>query len=283
MKMYRNLENASNLITDRCGQSPDIALVLGSGLSSLAEVLEDSITIPYEELPGFPVSTAPGHVSRLLIGRLEGHRVMVMMGRFHYYEGYDMADIVYSIRLLKILGCPRLLLTNASGGINRSFSPGDLMLITDHINLTGQNPLIGENDERFGPRFPDMSYCWSEDLRQMIRTAAANKDVEIKEGVYTWFTGPSFETPAEIRMAAIMGGDTAGMSTVPEAIAAAHCGIQTAGISCISNLAAGILDQPITSEEVIETGKKVTPKFAALIREFLRILPVDPSGKGFGS
>ena len=271
--MNKELREASDIIKARGGGSPDIALILGSGLSSIAKELEDIISISYEDLPGFPVPTAPGHVSQMVIGELEGHRVMVLMGRFHYFEGYEMAQIVHPIRLLKVLGCPRLLLTNAAGGINRSFSVGNLMLITDHINFAGQNPLIGKNDENFGPRFPDMSYCWSEELNQTIRNAAANRGISLREGVYIWFTGPSFETPAEIRMASIIGGDVAGMSTVPEVIAATHCGIQTAGISCISNMAAGILNQPITAEEVIETGAKVSADFKALIKEFLRLLP----------
>jgi len=269
------LREASNIIRTRGGGSPDIALILGSGLSSLAEELENTISISYRDLPGFPVATAPGHVSQMVFGNLEGHRIMVLMGRFHYFEGYEMAQIVYPIRLLKVLGCPRLLLTNAAGGINRSFSPGNLMLITDHINFTGQNPLIGKNDEKFGPRFPDMSYCWSGELNQIIRNAAVNRGISLREGVYIWFTGPSFETPAEIRMASIIGGDAVGMSTIPEAITAAHCGIQTVGISCISNMAAGILDKPITSEEVFETGASASADFKALIREFLRLLPTE--------
>jgi len=277
--MDNELREAGNVIRARGVDSLDIALVLGSGLNALAEELENVISIPYGDLPGFPVSTAPGHASQMLIGNLEGHRIMVLMGRFHYYEGLKIAQIVYPIRLLKILGCPRLLLTNAAGGVNRSFSAGDLMLITDHINFTGENPLIGKNDEKFGPRFPDMSNCWSGELNRIIRNAAANRGVPLQEGVYIWFTGPSFETPAEIRMASIIGADAAGMSTVPEAITASHCGIQTAGISCISNMAAGILNQTITAEEVIETGVSVSVDFRSLIREFLRLLPIETARK----
>jgi len=271
--MNKELMEAGDIIKARGGGSPDIALILGSGLSSLAEELENTISISYGDLPGFPVCTAPGHASQMLIGDLEGHRIMVFKGRFHYFEGYEMAQIVHPIRFLKVLGCSRLLLTNAAGGVNRSFSVGNLMLITDHINFTGQNPLIGKNDEEFGPRFPDMSYCWSGELNQIIRNAATNRGISLQEGVYIWFTGPSFETPAEIRMASIIGGDAVGMSTVPEAITATYCGIQTAGISCISNMAAGILDQPITAEEVIESGVAVSADFKGLIKEFLRLLP----------
>jgi len=278
--MNKELREAGRIIETRGGKTPDIALILGSGLGSLAEELEGAVSIPYEDLPSFPTSTAPGHVSQMVIGELEGHRIMVLMGRFHYYEGYEMARIVRPIHLLKVLGCPRLLLTNAAGAVNRSFSVGNLMLITDHINFTGQNPLIGKNDEEFGPRFPDMSECWSGELNQILRNAAANRGIPLQEGVYIWFTGPSFETPAEIRMASIIGGDAVGMSTVPEAIIAAHCGIQTAGISCISNMAAGILNQPITAEEVVETGAIASTDFKALIKEFLRLLPAGFSRGG---
>jgi len=273
--MNRKLREACKVIEARGGETPDIALILGSGLNSLAEELEKAISISYGDLPGFSVSTAPGHTSQMVIGDLEGHRIMALKGRFHYYEGYEMAQIIHPIRLLKVLGCSRLLLTNAAGAVNRSFSAGNLMLITDHINFTGQNPLIGKNAEDFGPRFPDMSECWSGELNQIFRNAAANRGIQLREGVYVWFTGPSFETPAEIRMVSIIGGDAVGMSTVPEAIIAAHCGIQTAGISCISNMAAGILDRPITAEEVIETGASASADFKALIKEFLRLLPAE--------
>jgi len=273
--MNQNLIKAGEIVRERCGFVPEIAMILGSGLSSLADELENPVVIPYSELPGFPVSTAPGHVSEMAAGDLAGRKVLVLKGRFHYYEGYGMEQIVHPVRFLKALGCNRLFLTNAAGGVNREFAPGDLMLITDHINLTGQNPLRGENDDDLGPRFPDMSYCWSRDMSDSLRTAAGNLNLSLREGVYTWFTGPSFETPAEIRMTSVLGGDAVGMSTVPEAIAAAHCGIRTAGVSCISNMAAGILDQPITSEEVMETGKQVRAEFARLIREFLRVLPAE--------
>lgn len=281
--MKQHLKEACELVKSRCAAIPDIALILGSGLSSLAEQVHNPILIPYNELPGFPVSTAPGHKSELIIGNLEGHRVIILMGRFHYYEGYDLSQIVYPVRFLNALGCLRLLITNASGGINRSFSPGTLMLIRDHINLTGQNPLRGENDATLGPRFPDMSFCWNGKMAEAIRTAAKNRNIELQEGVYSWFTGPSFETPAEIRMASVLGADAAGMSTVPEAIAATHCGIEIAGISCITNMAAGILNKTITSEEVFETGRKVKVKFATLIQEFLRILPTELEGGDTGS
>ena len=273
--MNQNLIKAGEIVRERCGFVPEIAMILGSGLSSVADELENPVLIPYKALPGFPVSTAPGHVSEMAAGELEGQKVLVLKGRFHYYEGYDMEQIVHPVRFLKALGCNRLLLTNAAGGVNREFSPGDLMLITDHINLTARNPLRGPNDDDLGLRFPDMGSCWSKGMSDCLRKAAENMGLSLREGVYTWFTGPSFETPAEIRMTSVMGGDAVGMSTVPEAIAAAHCGIRTAGVSCISNMAAGILDQPITSEEVMETGQRVRADFARLIREFLRVLPSE--------
>jgi purine-nucleoside phosphorylase len=275
--MRTDLKNAADIVLDRCGFVPDLAMVLGSGLSSLAEEIEDTVKIRYGDLPEFPVSTAPGHVSEMVAGTLSGKKVLVLKGRFHFYEGYSLEQIVSPVRLLRHLGCGRLFLTNAAGGVNRNFSPGDLMLITDHINLANRNPLRGPNDPGLGDRFPDMSSCWSTEMGTCLREAAGNAGTSLREGVYGWLTGPSFETPAEIRMARFLGADAVGMSTVPEAIAAAHCGIHTAGVSCISNMAAGILDQPISEDEVMETGRRVRELFAAVVREFLRLLPDDIS------
>ena len=221
--------------------------------------------IPYSEIPGFPVSTAPGHASRLVFGRINGYELIILQGRFHFYEGYSMEQITFYIRVLNTLGLKTLILTNASGGVNRSFNPGDLMLLSDHINLTGQNPLIGPNDDSIGARFPDMTKAYAPKLRQLAKDAAAPLGIRLQEGVYAWMTGPSYETPAEIRMLDIIGADSIGMSTVPEAIAAVHCGIEVLAISCITNMAAGVLDQPITAEEVMETGAEKAPEFSALI------------------
>lgn len=265
------IDRACNLVKERIGEVPEIALILGSGLGSIADDLENSVSISYREIPGFPQSTAPGHASRLVSGMLNGIRVIIFQGRFHYYEGYSMQQISFPIRFLKKLGCRTLLMTNASGGVNRGYTPGDIMLITDHINMTGQNPLIGTNDDEVGIRFPDLSDAYNLNLRAMAKEAAAYIGLEMKEGVYAWMTGPSFETPAEIRMLETLGADAVGMSTVPEVITAVHAGLEVLGISCISNMAAGILDQPITGEEVLEIGKKVTGQFAALISSFLAI------------
>ena len=266
-----NLEEACVLIKERIGEIPEAALVLGSGLGRMAENLENRITIPYSEIPGFPVSTAPGHASLFICGYLNGIKIIVFQGRFHYYEGYGMQQITYPVHLLKKLGCGTLFLTNAAGGINRDFSPGDLMLITDHINMTGQNPLRGPNDDTAGERFPDMTKAYSPGLAAAAEKAAAELGIKLQKGVYAWMTGPSFETPAEIRMLEIIGADAVGMSTVPEVIAAHHAGIKVIAVSCISNMAAGILEQPITSEEVNEVGKTAAAKFISLIDQFLSI------------
>ncbi|MGA2546614.1 MAG: purine-nucleoside phosphorylase [Rectinemataceae bacterium] len=266
------IRTAANSIADRIGEAPRTALVLGSGLGSLAEEVEGAVALPYAEIPGFPLSTAPGHAGRLVAGRLAGKRVLVMQGRFHYYEGYPAFRIAFPIRVFRELGIERLILTNAAGGANPGFSPGDLMLITDHINLTGQNPCIGENDPLIGSRFFDMSHAYDPGLRADALRAAAELGIELREGVYAWFSGPSFETPAEIRMARTLGADAVGMSTVPEAIAAAHCGLRVLGLSCITNMAAGMSDRPITSEEVLEISEREKPRFSAFIKRTVAII-----------
>lgn len=271
--MYDKVIESATAIRSAFGGDIDTALVLGSGLNFFADTLDQRQALDYAVIPHFPRSTAPGHAGRLVSGSLGGRRVLVLQGRFHLYEGYTAQTIAQVVRTLKFAGVRNLLLTNASGGINAAFAPGDLMMLTDHINLTGQNPLIGANDERFGPRFPDMSKAYDPELRQVLRQAAAQAGVTLREGVYASVTGPSFETPAEIRMMRTMGADAVGMSTVLEAIAAAHCGMRVAAVSCVSNLAAGILDQPITLEEVIETGQRVREPFAALLRAFVAGLP----------
>lgn len=266
----RNLQEAQKFIQLNIGQAPEVALILGSGLGHVADSLTDTVTIPYKDIPGFPVSTAPGHASKLVVGTLQGTRVLVFQGRFHYYEGYNMEQIAFPIRCLTLLGCKTLILTNAAGGVNTNYQPGDLMLISDHINTTGQNPLVGANYDNLGPRFPDLSYTYTPKLRTLAKKIANSLHINLQEGVYAWTTGPSFETPAEIRMLRNSGADAVGMSTVPEAILATHGGIQVLGISCISNMAAGVLDQPITEEEVMEIGKSVSGKFSALITELVK-------------
>ena len=247
-------------------------LVLGSGLGDLAEEIDNKVIIPYKEIPNFPVSTVQGHAGRLVIGKLEGKNVLCMQGRFHFYEGWSMDQVVFPIQVMRILGIENLIVTNAAGCINKDWKPGDLMLITDHIKITtAQNPLRGHNEDELGLRFFDMSRAYDPDLGDVARKVAKEQGIDLKEGVYMFFAGPSFETPAEIRAARILGADAAGMSTVPEVIAAAHCGLKTLGISCMTNMAAGILDQPLNHIEVMETGLKVKKQFTALIKGVVKV------------
>jgi len=267
----KEIREAADFIAARIGSAPEMALVLGSGLGGLADEIEDPVALAYGDIPGFPVSTAPGHAGRLVAGKLAGKRVIAMQGRFHYYEGHSLERVVFPVRVFKSLGIERLFLTNAAGGANPYFEPGDFMIIRDHLNLTGQNPCIGSNDDSLGTRFFDMTKAYDPELRSIARKAAEELGLALHEGVYAWFTGPSFETPAEIRMARILGADAVGMSTVPEVIAAAHCGLRTLGLSCITNMAAGILDQPISGEEVLEVSARKRPEFTALVRRIVEL------------
>lgn len=271
MKMIEMLrESASYISGILVDRKPEVALVLGSGLGDLAEQLENPIFIDYHDIPHFPVSTVPGHKGRLVIGKLEGKEVCCMQGRFHYYEGWSMDQVVYPIRTFHLLGIDKLFLTNAAGCVNKSWEPGNLMLITDHIKIMAECPARGANIDELGPRFFDMSSAYDKELQNVARTAAKKLSIPLKEGVYMLFAGPNFETPAEVRFARIAGADAVGMSTVPEAIAAAHMGMRTVGISCMTNMAAGILDQPLNHEEVLETGERVKKEFQALVREIVR-------------
>jgi len=262
-------QEAADFIRKSFSSPPQVGLILGSGLNDLADEIKEPLIIPYKEIPHFPSSTAPGHKGQLVIGSLKGRQVITMQGRFHHYEGYDMKVIAFPIRVMKLLGVETLILTNAAGGVNTSFNPGDLMLITDHIKFGGGHPLIGPNDNEFGVRFPDMSKAYTPELQTLVKEAAASQGIKLQEGVYTYLTGPCYETPAEIRMLRTLGADAVGMSTVPEVITASHAGMKVLGISCISNMAAGILDQPITEEEVIEAGQKVKGTFARLLKEII--------------
>ncbi|WP_163579522.1 purine-nucleoside phosphorylase [Gracilibacillus saliphilus] len=264
------LAEATAYLQDKIKTQPKIGLILGSGLGMLADEIENPTKIKYEEIPGFPVSTVEGHAGQLVIGNLQGIDVIAMQGRFHYYEGYGIDAVTFPVRVMKELGVEKLIVTNAAGGVDRSLEPGDLMLITDHINNTGQNPLIGENVHEHGVRFPDMSTAYDRDLQVVAKQAAEQLDITLKEGVYVWNTGPSYETPAEIRMLDIIGGDAVGMSTVPEVTVARHAGIKCVGISCISNMAAGILDQPLTHDEVIETTEKVRESFLQFVKQLIQ-------------
>ncbi len=249
---------------------PDIALVLGSGLGDFAENLEVKEVIEYKDIKGFPVSTAPGHEGRFILGTLGDKKIICMKGRIHYYEGYPITDVVLPARIMKMMGAKVLFLTNASGGINPSFKAGDFMLLTGHISSLVPNPLIGANIAEFGVRFPDMTYVYDPELNDIIRSSAKELGIELKEGVYIQTTGPSYESPDEIRMFGKWGADAVGMSTVVEAIAAHHAGMRVVAVSCIANLAAGISENKLTEEEVLEAGVKAAPKFKALLIDSIK-------------
>ncbi|MDR7869993.1 MAG: purine-nucleoside phosphorylase [Tissierellaceae bacterium] len=249
---------------------PETGIILGSGLGGLADIIEDAISIKYEDIPHFPVSTVEGHAGRLVFGKLEGMDIVAMQGRFHYYEGYHISDVVFPVRVMIGLGIQNLIVTNAAGGVNKSFEPGDLMIINDHINYSGVNPLIGKNLDSRGPRFVDMTFAYDKELMEIARLSAKNLNLNIKEGVYMWFTGPTYETPAEIKFASMVGADAVGMSTVPEVIVANHEGIKVLGISCITNMASGILDKALNHDEVVETSLMVKDKFQKYVREILK-------------
>lgn len=263
---WDHLQDAADAVARRAPLRPQIAIILGSGLGGMASELTDATTVPYDEIPHFPVSTAPGHAGKLLIGRLAGRPVIMFSGRAHLYEGYRPDEVVFGVRLAHQLGAEALIVTNAAGGVNDEFHSGALMLITDHINLTGSNPLVGPNDPTFGVRFPDMSYAYDPSLRELAEQVATGQGQTLAHGVYLGLLGPTYETPAEVRLARILGGDAVGMSTVLEVIAARHVGMRVLGISCITNMAAGMLPQTLTEEEVIETATRVRDEFAALIR-----------------
>lgn len=269
----QSIKQASAFIEKKLKTRPQIGLILGSGLGVLAEEIEDAITIPYSEVPKFPVSTVAGHKGQLVAGLLKGKHVIAMQGRFHYYEGYSMQQVTFPVRVLKELGIETLVVTNAAGGVNENFKPGDLMVITDHINNMGDNPLIGKNDNRLGVRFPDMSNVYTKNLIRHAEASAEQIGLSIQKGVYVGNTGPVYETPAEVRMLRMLGGDAVGMSTVPEVIVAAHAGIDVLGVSCISNMAAGILDQPLTHEEVIETTEQVKESFLQFVKKVIETIP----------
>ncbi|TQS74473.1 purine-nucleoside phosphorylase [Ornithinibacillus gellani] len=269
MKTWTAVLEATEYLTGRIQQKPEIGLILGSGLGVLGDEVEQATIIPYEEIPHFPTSTVAGHKGQLVIGTLEGKTVLAMQGRFHYYEGYTMQQVTFPVRVMKQLGIHSVIVTNAAGGVNTSFSPGDLMLITDHINQMGDNPLIGPNISEQGERFPDMSKVYDRSLLQLANSCANELGISVEQGVYVGNSGPTYETPAEINMLRILGGDAVGMSTVPEVIVAAHTGMRVLGISCISNMAAGILDQPLTHEEVMETTEKVKTDFLSFVKRIV--------------
>ncbi len=266
-QVYEKVTGCYESIKDKIPFTPRVALVLGSGLGNYADTMEVKGEIDYNEIDGFPVSTVPGHAGKFIFGYVKGVPVVCMKGRVHYYEGYSISDVVLPTRLMKRMGAEILFLTNASGGINEAFQAGDFMLITDHISCFAPNPLIGPNVEEFGVRFPDMTSVYDEDLQEIIRNIAKENRIDLKEGVYVQLTGPSFESPAEIRMLRTLGADAVGMSTVVEAIVANHMGMKICGISCVCNLAAGMNEHPLTHEEVQEASAKAAPLFEQLVTE----------------
>ncbi len=264
MDEMKRIDEAAAKVLAVCGKA-DIGVILGSGLGDYAEALEDAVKLPYSEIPGFPRSTVAGHAGMWCCGTLHGKRVVMMQGRFHYYEGYGMKDVTLPVRVMQKIGVKTLIVTNAAGGVNLVYHPGELMVIGDIFSMTAQNPLIGPNLDAFGPRFPDMSCAFDKELRALAHECANEQGFALREGVYAQMTGPTYETPAEIRMLRTLGADAVGMSTVPEVIVARHGGMRVLGISCITNMAAGILDQPLNHAEVTETANRVKGQFRNLL------------------
>lgn len=268
--VYDKLINCVEQVRAKTDFKPEVAIVLGSGLGDFAKNIKVAFELPYDEIEGFPISTVPGHAGKFIFGYIDKMPVVCMKGRVHYYEGYSISDVVLPIRLMKMLGADKLFLTNASGGVNEAFQAGDLMMLTDHIALFAPNPLIGPNIEQLGTRFPDMSQVYSLRLQQILSESAKEEGIDLKQGVYTQLTGPSFESPADVRAAKILGSDAVGMSTVVEAIAANHMGMEICGVSCVCNLAAGLSPNPLSHEEVQEAADRASEKFARLL---LRAVP----------
>jgi purine-nucleoside phosphorylase len=269
MAYYDDAKAAADAVRAKVTRVPDIAIVLGSGLGDFAGTLGDAVSIPYADLPHWPQSRVIGHEGRLVAGTVRGRPIAALSGRCHAYEGHDLKTVTFAVRTLGLLGVKTLILTNAAGGINLGFSQGALMVIDDHINLMGNNPLVGSNDDRFGVRFPDMSHVYAERLRQLAHDAGKRINLMLPHGVYAGLLGPSYETPAEIRYLRVIGADAVGMSTVPEAIAARHMGIEVLGISCITNMAAGVLPAPLDHNEVMDTARRVRGQFIALLEEII--------------
>lgn len=267
--MESTLHQAAEVLRGRITTMPTVGIILGSGLGDLAKRIENPVVIPYKEVPGMRVSTAPGHAGQFVIGQLSGKTVICMQGRLHFYEGYPMNDIAFPIRLMRLLGISELIVTNACGAVERNFKPGDLCLITDHINMLGTNPLIGPNPAEFGPRFFDMSKAYNPELRELAQQVASEQNVSLQQGVYLAYSGPSYETPAEIRAFRTLGADLVGMSTVPEVIVAHHCGIRVLAISLVTNMAAGILDVKLDEQEVIDTAAQQGAVLQNLVAEVI--------------
>ena len=268
--LKQQIDRAVSVVRERVSLAPQVAIILGSGLGALAGEVRADAVVPYAEIPGFPRSTVEGHAGNLLVGRLEGRAVAVMQGRAHFYEGYSLADVVFPVRVIRALGARVLLVSNAAGGINRLWSSGDLMIIADHINFMGSNPLMGPNDPDLGPRFPDMSQAYDPDLIALAERAALAEGIAIRKGVYAGVHGPSYETPAELRMLRGWGADAVGMSTVPEVIAARHMGMRVLGITAITDMATGEQIKTVTHEDVMAVAREIEPKFIRLVKRIVR-------------
>ncbi|MFS0785335.1 purine-nucleoside phosphorylase [Shouchella sp. 1P09AA] len=269
MTIIDQINEATLYIKEKTSHAPEVGIILGSGLGNLADDIEAAVEIPYEEIPHFSKSAAIGHANKLVIGQLNGKTVAAMKGRYHYYEGYTLNQVTFPVRVMKALGIKTVIITNACGAVNTSFNPGELMLINDHLNLVGANPLIGENYPELGPRFPDLSEVYSARLRGIAKEVAEEQGTKVNEGVYSWWSGPAYETPAEIRMIRTLGGDAVGMSTVPEATVATHAGMDVLGISCLTNMACGILDEPLSHDDVIVVAGKANQAFTSLVKGIL--------------
>ena len=270
MNLSTRIRNAVEYIRSRTAAEPSMGLILGSGLGDFADTLEDRLVIPFTDIPDFPAATVPGHVGAFVFGTKHGKSVVCLQGRLHYYEGHPMSLLSMPVRIMAKLGVKTLLLTNAAGGVNPSYRPGDLMLISDHINYSGMNPLIGVHEEEFGPRFPDVTDLYSSGLRLKLKLAAVEAGINLRQGVYMMFSGPNYGPPAEIRMARILGADAVGMSTVPEALVAAQCGLRVLGVSCITNLAAGVSPNKLSHQEVMETAAMAHDRFHSLVDLILK-------------
>lgn len=270
MNELNKLNEAKDYILKLCPNFPKLSLTLGSGLSDLSDSLDIELTIPYKDIPNFPKSTVVGHKGNLIVGTYGDKKIALLQGRVHYYEGYTPAQVVFPTRLMRLLGVKDLVLTNASGSLNPDWGPGQIMMITDHINMTGYNPLVGENIEELGPRFNDMSEPYNKELSALLKSSCISSGLEINEGVYIGVSGPSYETPSEIKAFSKLGASAVGMSTVPEVIAANHCGLRVSGLSCLTNFASGISPHPLSHEEVTEASLQAKPKLIAALKMFFK-------------
>lgn len=268
--MYKELLESLSYVRKHTKKEPKIGMILGSGLGVLIEKMTDQVQISFEDIPHFPKPSVEGHSGKLVIGKLSGVEVAICSGRYHYYEGLTLSQVTLPVRLMKMLGVEKLILTNSCGAVNMNFSPGELMLITDHINLTANNPLIGKNIDELGPRFPDASEIYNKDLRALVKNVSKQLNISLQEGVYAWWTGPSYETPAEIKMIRILGADAVGMSTVPEALVASHMKMDVLGISLLTNMASGILPVKLSHQEVLDVASQARNQFESLIIEIVK-------------